>query len=83
MKHRIVSRQGEKCFSTSPVPECAKGCSPTELAPKTISFHCMPEGSLADHMESKAESNQPLPEMSGKTVDLTRKVFAPKSCTSS
>lgn len=81
-KHKVVARQGEKCFSLKPVEECKPGCRPTNMVPQEVSFHCIPEGSLAEHLESKAESSQ-LPEMSGKSADLTRTVFTPKSCTSS
>jgi hypothetical protein len=81
-RHKVVARQGEKCFSLKPVEECKPGCRPTNMVPQQIAFHCVPEGSLAEHLESKAESSQ-LPEMSGKSADLSRSVFTPKSCTSS
>jgi len=81
-KHKVVARQGEKCFSLRPVDECKPGCRPTNMVPQQVAFHCVPEGSLAEHLEAKAESSQ-LPEMSGKSADLTRSVFTPKSCTSS
>ncbi|MGH0180953.1 UNVERIFIED_CONTAM: hypothetical protein FKN15_005211 [Acipenser sinensis] len=60
----FLAGEQSKCYSTEPVLKCAAGCLPTETAPVTIGFHCLPAGTVinAGDYGSFAEKNEDMEE---------------------
>ncbi|RXM97975.1 Vitellogenin [Acipenser ruthenus] len=60
----FLAGEQSKCYSTEPVLKCAAGCLPTETAPVTVGFHCLPAGTVinAGDYGSFAEKNEDMEE---------------------
>ncbi|MGH0139051.1 UNVERIFIED_CONTAM: hypothetical protein FKN15_070978 [Acipenser sinensis] len=60
----FLAGEHSKCYSTEPVLKCAAGCLPTETAPVTVGFHCLPSGTVinAGDYGSLAEKSEDMEE---------------------
>ena len=78
-RNKMIVQNGERCFSTEPVPKCAEGSQPVETEEQKLAFHCIPKNILSEKLAEEMIV-RPLDELMGKQVDLLRVYSIPTTC---
>jgi len=85
-RHKVIARQGQKCISTSKVPECRSGQKPTNTFAKQVEFVCMDAGSRSKDLAEQAEQGKNIQEelqqeqRRGSSQQHSQKLYLPAAC---
>ncbi|XP_076239410.1 vitellogenin [Calliopsis andreniformis] len=81
MTHRtqVVEVDDKICFSTRPVVSCVPGYTPTETTVKQYSFTCMETNEASLNLKKRVQKGA-NPDLSQKTVSMTRPISVPLAC---
>ena len=82
LKHAVLRRPNQVCFSKRQVTQCAAGCQAAhaELLDKKIAFTCLKEDRVAEHYVKKAERGEKLPELQQRQTNFETMVPQPRTC---
>ena len=81
MIHRtkVIEVDDKICFSMRPVVSCGSGHTATETKNKNYQFHCMDRNAASLNMKKRIEKGA-NPDLSQKTVSMSRNISVPLAC---